>query len=156
MTNDYGRPWVKRMKSLRLIMALAAATLLAAVVSSIATMHSWGARIEDKAFHCWDIGFGSYWTDMDSHASFGDAISAGWTWEKLETVRLHYIEAFWLLWAAIASFLFWIFNKLRHDKPKLVPIGMSVFVVAMMLWLVLEKRRSSAETLPQSSVPHSH
>jgi hypothetical protein len=106
----------RHMKPFRFIVLLVASALLAAIVSGIITMVGWGARIEDKAFHCWDIGFGSYWTDIDSHARAGDTISSGWTWKQLESVRLHYIEAFWLLWAVIASILFWIFQKLRPDK----------------------------------------
>lgn len=107
------RSTAKPMKPSRFILMLAACILLGAIASGTITMVSWGARIEDKAFHCWDIGLGSYWTDIDSHASACDAISSGWTWEQLKAVRLHYLEAFWLLWAVIAFIVFWIIHKLR-------------------------------------------
>jgi hypothetical protein len=101
------------MKPFRFILVLAACALFGAVVSGIVTMISWGVRIEDRAFHCWDIGFGSYWTDIDLHKTAGDTISSGWTWEQIETVRIHYLEAFWLLCAVMASILFWFIHKLR-------------------------------------------
>ena len=112
------------MKPFRFIKLLAACVLFGAVVSGIVTMISWGVRIEDRAFHCWDIGFGSYWTDIDLHKSAGDTISSGWTWERIKTVRLHYIEAFWLLWTAISFILFWIIHKLRpNHSPEPTPIA---------------------------------
>src|SRR5689334_18955568 len=111
------------MKPFRFIMRFVAPVLLGAIVSGVITMGSWDTRIENKAFHCWDIGFGSYWTDIDSHASAGDTISSGWTWEKLKIVRRDYIVVFWLLWAVFALILSWILQKLWPDKsPKPTPI----------------------------------
>ena len=106
------------MRPFRFIVLLAVSVLLGAIVSGIVTMVAWGDRIEDKAFHCWDIGFGSYWTPIESHESANDTIFPGWTWEKLKTVRLHYIEAFWLIWAVISAipFIFWIFHKQWPNK----------------------------------------
>jgi hypothetical protein len=103
------------MKPFRFIPLLAASVILGAVISGIVTMVIWAVCIEDKAFHCYDIGFGSYWTDIDLHKNAGDAIFSGWTWEQLKIVRLHYIEAFCLLWVAMASILFWIIRKLRPN-----------------------------------------
>ena len=103
------------MQPFRFILLLAASVLLGAVISGIVTMFTWGVRIEDRAFHCGDIGFGSYWTDIDLHKIAGDTISSGWTWEQLKTVRLHYIEAFWLLWAVMAFILFWSIHKFNKS-----------------------------------------
>jgi len=111
------------MKSFRFILLLSASVLLGAIVSGIITMTTWNIRIEDKAFHCWDIGFGSYWTDISSHASAGDTISAGWTWEKLRQVRLNYIETFWLLWAVISLITFLISYRLwPGPSPRPTPL----------------------------------
>ena len=110
------------MRAFRSILLITASVLLGAVIAGTVTMVSWSACIEDKAFHCWDIGFGSFWQDIDVHATAGDTIAAGWTWERLKTVRLHYLEAFWLLWALISAMSFWIFNKLRPDTT-LEPTG---------------------------------
>jgi hypothetical protein len=104
------------MKPFRFIALLAASLLIGLVVSAAVTMVTWEVRIEDKAFHCTDIGFGSYWTDMDSHHSAGDSLSPGWTWERLTMVRLHYIEAFWLLWIVGAAIPF-LFLGFRRPPP---------------------------------------
>jgi hypothetical protein len=103
------------MKPFRFILPLATSVILGAVISGIVTIVIWDVCIEDRAFHCYDIGFGSYWTDIDLHKSAGDTIFSGWTWEQLKTVRLHYIGTFWLLWAVMASILFWIIHKLRPN-----------------------------------------
>ena len=86
--------------------------LLAGVaLSAVVTMIAWGVHIEGSAFHRTDIGFGSYWTDMDLHKSAGDTVSSGWTWEKLKAVRMQYIGAFYLLWAVSAAVSFLILSK---------------------------------------------
>jgi hypothetical protein len=105
------------MKPLRLVVILAVSVLFGAVVSGTVTMGSWASRIEDKAFHCFDIGFGSFWTDMDLHRSAGDTISSDWTWERLKVVRVHYIEGFWLLLAAVSFASFLILRKLLPNAP---------------------------------------
>ena len=100
------------MSAIRSILLIAASVLLAAVVAGILTMVTWSACIEGRAFQCWDIGFGSFWQDIDVHFRAGDTISSGWSWERLKVVRFHYLEAFWLLWGLIAFVLFWILQKL--------------------------------------------
>ena len=65
------------MKPSRLIMSLSASALIGLVVSGMITMTVWSVRIEGKASHCFDIGFGSYWTDIGLHESAKDTMLPG-------------------------------------------------------------------------------
>lgn len=104
----------KPMKPLFIAALFAGWMLCAAIVSLVVTGGSWGMRIEDWAYHCNDIGFGFYWTDMDAHKSAGDTIYPGWTWEKLKAVRLHYIEAFWLILGLLSAIPFLVWKALKR------------------------------------------
>ena len=63
---------------------------------------------------------------MGEHKAAGDAISPGWTWEELKTVREIYIATFLLLWAASTLTTFRVIlrriNGLNHG---LEPTGAS-------------------------------
>ena len=112
------------MRLFRSILLIAASLLLAAIVAGFVTMVTWSACIEGRAFQCWDIGFGSFWQDIDDHFRSGDTISPGWTWERLKAVRFHYLEAFWLLWGLISFVLFWNLQKLWPNKsPEPTAVG---------------------------------
>jgi hypothetical protein len=109
-----------RLQPFRFFLGMAASVLLGAIAAGAVTMITWAICIEDKAFHCWDIGFGSYWTDIHSHANAGDTLLPGWTWEQLQVVRFHYLVAFWLVWPLISGILFWILHKygLSRDRSR--------------------------------------
>jgi hypothetical protein len=105
-------------KALRNSGLLVACLLGGVALSTIVTMIAWGIRIEDSAFHCTDIGFGSYWTDMDLHKSAGDTVSSGWTWKKLKAVRMQYIGAFYLLWAVSTAIACFILSKKQRPNQQ--------------------------------------
>ncbi len=73
-----------------------------AVLATVVTIAAWNALIEPRAFQCIDTlwPFNDYWVSMNTHALSNDTLSPGWTWEKLEFVRILFIAVFFLLWIA--------------------------------------------------------
>ena len=92
--------------------------LLGFALAAIITTVAWNDRIEDKAYHCVDMGFLGPWDDMDTHKKGGDILLPGWTWEQLKLARSHYIEAFWTLWLVMAGALVGAYfcGQKRHQK----------------------------------------
>lgn len=88
------------MKGLLLLLAFVGCAVVGAVLSTVITVVFWNLQIDHRAFHCTDSMWplADYWTDIDSHASAGDTVSPGWTWEKIKIVRIIYIVAFYFLW----------------------------------------------------------
>jgi hypothetical protein len=102
----------------RLVSLFAVCALGGAVLSTVATFAVWNTAIEPRAFHCVDeIGIlDSYWCGMDNHKAAGDTVFPGWTWEKLEAVRISFIAAFYFLWAGCALIPFWLLLQ-RSRRP---------------------------------------
>jgi hypothetical protein len=71
--------------------------------SLFVTMVAWNIQIEHHALQCIDIGFGSFFVNMDTHQAAGDSVSPGWTWEKLRVARTAYEVAFFSIWFASAG-----------------------------------------------------
>src|SRR5690349_20866172 len=71
-----------------------------AVLSTVITIAVWNILVEPRLFQCTDSvwPFNEYWESLDTHASAGDKLSPGWTWEDLESVRALFIVSFFLLW----------------------------------------------------------
>jgi hypothetical protein len=74
-------------------------------------------RVHEKAFHCTDdCGFGLF-TSMNSHQAAGDTLCPGWTWDKIEAVRLVYERVFYALWLGGSSIIFLLlFFRSRKNK----------------------------------------
>ena len=108
------------MNKFLVISLLAVWMAVVGVVALVVTMSSWDAHIEGKAFHCTDGDFPFFWTDMATHKAAGDALSPGWTWEKIEGVRRHYVGAFLLIWASISGVpvLFLIYRSRRPRRAQ--------------------------------------
>ena len=107
------------MKSLRIFGLFVACVFGGAVVSTLVTTIVWNIQIEPRAFQCNDTcgwPFDNYWGAMGDHKAAGDAISPGWTWEELKTLREIYIAAFFLLWAASTLTPFRVI-LLRSNRP---------------------------------------
>ncbi len=87
--------------------------------SFVITAIPWNAQIEDQAVHCTDIGFGFFFVDMYTHKAAGDTVSVGWTWEKLEAVRIAYEFTFFAIWFIISTILLLIFLRPRGKRAEL-------------------------------------
>lgn len=80
---------------------------------------SWRTRIEGRAFTCGDdTGFGNFHTHVAIHASAGDLLSEGWTWEKVRQEQ----KGHWVLFAASALTLSWLTCRTlrpRRERPEI-------------------------------------
>src|SRR4051812_17388785 len=80
------------------------------VFSIIITVAVWNIQIEGKAFQCNDgPGLGAFWINMVTHRGAGDTVSPGWTWDKLQAVRIDYEIAFYLIWFLCSSGAYLVF-----------------------------------------------
>jgi hypothetical protein len=80
---------------MRVIISALAGLFLAAVIVSF----SWGFTIHEKAFHCQDDtgAFLGFIGGIEDHQQARDVLSPGWTWGKIERVRILHFVAFWIL-----------------------------------------------------------
>ncbi|SRR6266436_8691934 len=87
---------MKKSRKISLAIGIGTATLIA---SLLVTYLTWELLIEERAFHCTDIGISiAFWMSATEHEAAGDKIMAGWTWEKLQQVNDLYKFAFLALW----------------------------------------------------------
>jgi hypothetical protein len=76
------------------------------LLSLFVTLIAWNIQIESLGFHCTDdVGFATFFVDMDTHKEAGDTLSPGWTWDELEIARTVYMVAFFFIWFVSASLL---------------------------------------------------
>jgi hypothetical protein len=89
------------------------------VVSTLVTWIAWQAQIEDKAFHCNDLGFGSWLVRIEDHRAAGDVISPGWTWEEVARVRTAYQVVFYAIWFGVTTVFLLVLRRLRRVQLRL-------------------------------------
>lgn len=99
------------------IVALAIAVAGLGLVASYCVDGFYEERVHEKAFHCTDdCGFDIF-TSMTSHRAAGDTLYPGWTWAKIESVRLVYQGVFYILWLGGNTVIFLlIFLKSRKNR----------------------------------------
>ncbi len=88
--------------------------------SLFVTLVPWNIQIEHRAFQCTDdVGFGSFFEDMDTHKGAGDTVSPSWTWEQLKVATAAYEMAFFAIWLGIPTGSLLIFKRNRRKHPGL-------------------------------------
>jgi hypothetical protein len=84
-------------------------------IAFVFTWFVWEMQIPDTAFHCGDGGISlAFWQSATTHASAGDHLLSGWTWEKIQIVNRVYKLAFFALWIGSS----WICSRAIHSIRK--------------------------------------
>jgi hypothetical protein len=102
---------------------LAFATFLSWLVASFVTWTVWQFQVPERAFHCSDyVPWTGIWSNLDTCERAGDAVKAGWTWEKIKDVQLMYQLAFFALWIGGGLLVFRAFQlaytSIRQERTE--------------------------------------
>ena len=112
------RPYA--LKKLKAIFIFGIVLIGGLLFSLSVTLVPWNIQIEHRAFQCTDdVGFGSFFEDMDIHRGAGDTVSLGWTWEKLKVAKTVYEIVFFVIWLSIPTGSLSIFWRNRRKYPDL-------------------------------------
>ena len=96
------------------ILLVVAAVLMGWLTAAALLWLGWSTQIEGRAFRCNDDTYPFVWfsTDLNAHQSAGDAIGAGWTWEKIRRVQRLYQAAYYPLWLLVTALAYLGLSKL--------------------------------------------
>jgi len=80
------------------------------ILGAIIISASWSVVIHERAFHCVDDtgAFLGFMGGLDS-CRMHDTLSAGWTWDRIETIRVIHVSVFWVM--AFCPLLYLVYNK---------------------------------------------